>query len=60
MTTTKGPYAPLLKDELLAFLKTQRPDVDARSWGRADLMTVLPWLLPAYVQYVKNNSQDSK
>ncbi len=46
-----APCRALTLEELLEFLKSQRPDVSPSSWDRCDIMTVLPWLLPAYAYY---------
>ena len=58
MPNERGPYAALTPNELMEFLKNQRPDVSDRSWYSADLMTVLPWLLPAYYAYRKQRTDD--
>lgn len=46
-------YPVLTRPELLAFLKSQRPDVSESCWENCDPMVILPWLLPAYEQYRK-------
>jgi hypothetical protein len=53
-------FPALTRQEVYAFLKTQRPDVSLESWEKVDVILVLQWLLPAYAQHVHRSSDSSK